>query len=226
MKSYLFTEMEKHVHRYNILMPVDVLVVGATGTGKSSTLNAIFGSTVAKVGTGSDPETQHISAHGLHNYIRFHDSPGLGDGKEADAQHAKNITKELLKTIFREDFGKAGFIDLAMVLLDGSTRDMGTTFKLLESVVLKCIEPERVVVAINQADMAMKGRYWNSHRNLPEPELEQFLEHQADSVKKRIFESTGLRIQKPIYYSAAFNYKINNLMQHLLMHFPHKRRII
>ena len=78
MKSYLFTEMEKHIHQHNILMPVDVLVVGATGTGKSSTLNAIFGATVAKVGTSANPETQHISAYSLHDYIRFHDSPGLG----------------------------------------------------------------------------------------------------------------------------------------------------
>lgn len=226
MKSHLFIEMQRHVHQHNLLRPVDVLVVGATGTGKSSTLNAIFGATVAKVGTGADPETQQISAHSLHDYIRFHDSPGLGDGKEADALHAKNITKELFKTISSEDFGKVGFIDLAMVLLDGSTRDMGTAFRLLESVVLKCIEPERVVVAINQADMAMKGRYWNSHANSPEPELMHFLEHQADSVKKRIFESTGLKIKKPIYYSAASNYGIDNLMRHLLMHFPHKRRII
>lgn len=226
MKSYLFTEMEEHIRRHNILMPVDVLIVGATGAGKSSTLNAIFDATVAKVGIGSDPETQHISAHRLHDYIRFHDSPGLGDGIEADIQHAKSITKELNRTISINNSKNIGYIDLVMILIDASARDMGTTFKILESVVLKCIEPERVVLAINQADLAMKGRYWNSYRNLPEMELVQFLENQADSIKKRILESTGLVIKKPIYYSAEFKYGIDNLIHHLLLHFPNKRRLL
>ena len=52
-----------------------------------------------------------------------------------------------------------GFIDLALVILDGSHRDLGTTYKILEQVVLECIEPDRVIIAINQADMAMKGKY-------------------------------------------------------------------
>jgi predicted GTPase len=68
--------------------------VGATGTGKSSTLNALFNSTVAKVGHGVDPETQIISAYSLHDYLRFHDSAGLGDGKDNDLTHSKNITYE------------------------------------------------------------------------------------------------------------------------------------
>ena len=61
-----------------------------------------------------------------------------------------------------------------MVLLDGSSRDLGTTFQLLESVVLKSIKPKRVIVAINQADMAMKGRYWNAPQNKPELALIDF----------------------------------------------------
>ena len=44
-----------------LLRPIDVLLVGATGTGKSSTLNAIFGDAVCKVGDGVDPQTQDVS---------------------------------------------------------------------------------------------------------------------------------------------------------------------
>ena len=225
MKTYRFTDMENHVRNNHLLRPVDILLVGATGTGKSSTLNALFGSTVAKVGDGVDPETQHISAHSLHDYARFHDSAGLGDGKFSDQRHAENITAELFKPC-GGDFHSNGFIDLVLVLLDGSTRDMGTAFKLLEAVVVKCIEPERIVVAINQADMAMKGRHWNSHHRRPEPELSVFLEEQALSAQKRIRESTGLRISKPVYYSAKFHYGIDALLDHLLAHFPSKRRVI
>lgn len=198
--------LTSEIKQRNLLVPLDVLLIGGTGTGKSSTLNALFGKTVAAVGDGVDPETQHINAYSLSDYFRIHDSAGLGDGKAADFNHAKNITHELMRVINVND-NQYMFIDLAMVILDGGSRDLGTAFKLLESVVLKAIEPDRVVVAINQADMAMKGRGWNYATNRPEPILENFLEEKALSVQKRIRESTGLNIKKPVYYSALHNYK-------------------
>ncbi len=222
MKNYRFQDIQSHIRRHGLLTPLDVLLVGGTGTGKSSTLNALFDSTVAKVGEGVTPETQHISAHSLHDYLRFHDSAGLGDGKENDLIHAKNITWELQK-VCNTDYH---LIDLTMVLLDGSSRDLGTAFQLLESVVLKVIEPQRVIVAINQADMAMKGRYWNARDHKPDSTLVSFLEEQAYSVQRRINESTGLTIDKPVYYSAKFNYNIQALVDHIIKHFPTSRRWI
>lgn len=224
--NYLFYEMENHVRQHNLLIPIDILLVGATGAGKSSTLNALFGTTVAKVGEGVDPETQHISAHPLHKYIRFHDSAGLGDGKESDVQHAKNIIHQLLIPVGNEKFRSNGLIDIVLVILDGSSRDLGTTFKILENIVLKNITSDRVVVAVNQADMAMKGRYWNSIIYQPENELLNFLEDQSLSIQKRIRDSTGLLIKKPVYYSAKFGYNVKNLLNHLLAHFPTQRRIL
>lgn len=190
MKNYRFQDIQSHVQRHNLLTPLDVLLVGGTGTGKSSTLNALFNATVAKVGDGVDPETQHVSAHSLHDYLRFDDSAGLGDGRENDLNHAKNITWELQRTC-NTDYH---FVDLAMVILDGGSRDLGTAFQLLESVVLKAIEPKRVIVAINQADMAMKGRHWDSRNHKPDPTLHSFLEEKSHSVQRRINESTGLTI--------------------------------
>ncbi len=225
MKNYRHNDIQSHIDRNNLLVPLDVLLVGATGTGKSSTLNALFNSSVATVGDGVDPETQVISAYKLHDYLRFHDSAGLGDGKENDLNHSKNITRKLLETCDGEH-SQYGFIDLVMVLLDGSSRDLGTAFRLLETVVLKSIEPSRVIVAVNQADMAMKGRYWNPYQNKPESTLIEFLEEQAFSVKKRISESTGLTINKPVYYSAKNNYNIDKLLDHVIYHFPTKRRIL
>lgn len=221
MKHYRFQDIQSHIDRHSLLIPLDVLLVGGTGTGKSSTLNALFTSTVAKVGDGVDPETQQVSSHSLHDYLRFHDSAGLGDGKENDLKHAKNITWELQRTC-NTDYH---FMDLAMVILDGGSRDLGTAFQLLESVVLKSIEPKRVIVAINQADMAMKGRHWNYQIHKPEPTLIEFLDEKAISVKHRINESTGLSINKPIYYSAKFGYNINILADHIIHHFPTSRRI-
>lgn len=223
MKDYRLDEIQAQMKSSGLLRPLDVLLVGGTGTGKSTTLNALFGSTVAKVGTGVDPETQNISSHQLHDFLRFHDSAGLGDGKAADHNHAKNITGELLKTI-TVGGQRNGFIDLTLVLLDGGSRDLGTAFRLLETVVLEAIAPERVIVAINQADMAMKGRYWNAKLNKPEPPLLEFLEAQAQSVQQRIKESTGLKISKPVYYSAQFSYNLHAVVDHIIRHLPKNRR--
>jgi len=220
-----FSELESRIRRNGLLVPLDVLLVGGTGTGKSSTLNAMFGATVATVGDGVEPETMEISAYSLHKYLRFHDSAGLGDGEAADLRHAQNITGKLLSTCIVDE-QRYGFIDLAMVLLDGGSRDLGTAFNLLESVVLKSIEPERVVVAINCADMAMKGRHWNHELAQPEPVLREFLDEKAVSVQRRILESTGLAIQLPVYYSALHKYNLCALFDHITDHLPRSRRRI
>lgn len=224
MKNYQKDHIIREIQTRNLLRPLDVLLVGGTGTGKSSTLNALFGTTVAKVGEGVAPETQEISSYSLHDYLRVHDSAGLGDGKAADVTHAKNISYELLRVIDLNGV-KNKFMDLTLVLLDGGSRDLGTAYQLLQTVVMKTIEPERVIVAINQADMAMKGRGWDDKYNQPGPELKNFLEEKSLSVQKRIEEATGLKIKKPIYYSALRKYNINGLMDHIISHLPRQRRL-
>ncbi len=228
--SYENKEMNKYCKQIQSIIsdrglhrPLDIALVGATGVGKSSTLNQLFGSTVAKVGFGVAPETQEISQYEVNGYFRLHDTAGLGDGLDADKRHANNLTELLLRTFDNKNYH---LIDLALVILDGSQRDMGTTYKILEQVVLKCIDPKRVIVAINQADMAMKGRYWDSNRCRPEPILKAFLDEKIYSVKNRILEATRLSITLPVYYSAYRQYNLDKLMEHIIAHMPHSRRLV
>lgn len=101
---------------------------------------------------------------------------------------------------------------------------MGTTYKTLEQVVLRCIDPNRVIVAINQADMAMKGRNWDYLNNRPEPQLLNFLNEKARSVQDRIKEATGLTISTPVCYSAEKQWNLDKLMDHIIAHMPYERR--
>ena len=169
---------------------INLLITGATGCGKSSTINALFNTEVAKVGVGVDPETMDITRYDLDNLVLW-DSPGLGAGKEADNRHAKNILRKLNE---RDENGNL-LIDLVLVILDGSTRDLGTSYELINQVIVPNLGEDkagRILVAINQADVAMKGRYWNSEDISPEPQLVEFLEKNAESVRKRITEGPGL----------------------------------
>jgi predicted GTPase len=225
--NYLLEKLEEKIYSNSLLTPLDVLLVGATGVGKSSTINAIFGNRVAKVGEGCDPETQIISSYRVKDYLRIHDSAGLGDGIANDERHAKNIINELVRTVTINSDSSTpyGFIDMVMVILDGSGRDLGTTYQLLKNVILPVFDPKRVIVVINQADMAMKGRYWNHDFSLPEEQLVDFLEEKSKSTQDRIKEATGLTINKPIYYSAEYSFNIDKIISHITSNLPKERRI-
>ena len=156
-------EVEKNKLLKNVMrmkeQKINIMITGTTGCGKSSTINALFDTEVAKVGVGVDPETMEIEKYELDNLILW-DTPGLGDGKEADNRHAKNIIKKLAEV---DNKGNA-LIDLVLVILDGSSRDLGTSYELINNVIIPNLgedKENRILVAINQADMAMKGRNWD-----------------------------------------------------------------
>lgn len=208
-----------------LLTPLDVALVGATGVGKSSTLNALFGSDVAEVGTGCEPQTQVISGYRVGECLRLHDTAGLGDGRQADERHAKNLI-ELLRRTCTAGENRYYLVDLVLVILDGGSRDLGTSYKLLTDVILPNIEPSRVLVVINKADVAMSGRYWDFDKSEPQPRLLDFLDEKVHSTQARIKEATGLSIAKPIYYSADHDYHVDRLFEFMLDNLPNTRRHI
>ena len=211
---------------------INIMVTGATGCGKSSTINALFDTEVAKVGVGVDPETMEIEKYELDNLVLW-DTPGLGDGREADNSHAKNIITKLLE---RDKDGNA-LIDLVLVILDGGSRNMGTDYELINNVIIPNLGPEkerRILVAINQADMAMKGRNWDYKKNEPDEQLKEFLDNKAASVRDRIYEATGLRVE-PIYYSAGYMedggvqnrpYNLSKLLYYIVKATPSEKRAV
>jgi uncharacterized protein len=209
---------------------VNLMITGATGCGKSSTINALFEEQVAKVGIGVDPETMDIKKFDLKNLILW-DSPGLGDGKEKDNIHAKNIINKLNE----KDANGNALIDLVLVIIDGSSRDLGTSYELINNVIIPNLGEnpnERIIIAINQADMAMKGRGWNHELNKPESNLIQFLEDKIISIKKRIKEATAINVE-PIFYAAGYKeisedqipYNLSKLLYLILKYTPKNKRL-
>ena len=228
-------ENQKRIVLDNLLklqnQKLNIMITGATGSGKSSTINAMFRREVAKVGVGVDPETMDITKYTINNMILW-DSPGLGDGKEADTRHAKNIISKLNE---RDSDGNA-LIDLVLVILDGGSRDLGTSYELINSVIIPNLgdnKEQRILVAINQCDMAMKGKHWDSVNNKPDEVLTKFLDEKAESVRRRIREGTGVDVM-PVYYSAGYKdgdeqqapYNLSKLLYLIIQHTPKKKRLI
>ena len=228
------SEQEKNKMLKNIQnlknQEINLMITGATGSGKSSTINALFDANVAKVGISSDPETMDITKYTLKNLILW-DSPGLGDGTEADARHSKNIIKKLSETDSNGNY----LIDLVLVILDGSTRDYGTDYKLINQVIIPNLgkdAADRILVAINKCDKA-KSRHWNYETNQPDEVAKKFLEEKVESVRHRIRENTGVDIE-PIYYSAGEKdsddekqnpYNLSKLLYYIIQHTPAEKRL-
>lgn len=221
-KYYRKNDIEKKLEKARF-RPLDVMVTGVTGAGKSTTLNTIFKKNVATVGNGVDPETMDLDSYSLNDVFRLWDTPGLGDGVANDEIHKRKLVNLLYKT-YSLDGNIYGWIDSAIVVLEGLNRDMGSTYTLLNEVIVPNIQADRILVVINQADMAMKGRHWNKETNRPDEVLVDFLERQALSIQNRVKEATGVTIRKPVYYSAEYGYNIEKLLDFIIDNMIVERR--
>ena len=253
LSDYRLQDIEKRIDgmrpRSADTMILDVMLLGGTGTGKSTTLNSLLGSESANVGHGFEPETMDISAYKLNKIVRFWDTPGLGDSAEQDKSHAKKIADklhesyamrlsmeeihEMIHSYNSEEMlniqlgrKKFGFIDLVLVVIDGSTRDLGTVYTLFVDVLLPNIQADRILTVINQCDMAMSGRHWDYSRNVPDSTLLDFLNDQVRTITRRISETTGKNIIPPVYYSAEYGYNIERVLDLIIDHIPLERRKI
>lgn len=221
-KYYRKNDIEKKLEKARF-RPLDVMVTGVTGADKSTTLNTIFKKNVATVGNGVDPETMDLDSYSLNDVFRLWDTPGLGDGIANDEIHKRKLVDLLYKT-YSLDGNIYGWIDSAIVVLEGLNRDMGSTYTLLNEVIVPNIQADRILVVINQADMAMKGRHWNKETNRPDEVLVDFLERQALSIQNRVKEATGVTIRKPVYYSAEYGYNIEKLLDFIIDNMIVERR--
>ncbi len=216
-------DKEKIINHIELLkkQKLNVMFVGATGVGKSSTINAIFNMEIAKVGYDVNPETATIQKYEIDNMVLW-DTPGLGDNPEKDKRYAIEIANALKQ---KDENGEL-LIDEVVVLIDGSNRDMKTAYEVIEKIIVPYIgDTKRIVIAINQCDMGLKGRYWNYDASQPEQQLVSFLDEKVISVRNRILETTSI-VTNPIYYSALYHYNISKLLLAMITNMPETKRFL
>ena len=213
---------------------LNILLVGATGVGKSSTINALFSKTkinelkLATIGEGVQPETKNVQDYHLGD-ITIWDTPGLGDTEEADFVHKQNI-----EHILNRKDNSVPVIDLIIVIIDATNKNLTTTINLINNILIPNLGKDakkRIIVALNKIDMVKSGQYWNNNKNEPDDILNTYLTKMQDDIKSRIYDSTNL-ILRPIIYSAGNNFinqKPYNLLcfiNTILKNLPNEKRKI
>ena len=214
---------------------VNIMITGATGCGKSSTINAMFKKTLAKVGVSPKPETLDIARYVYGDNVILWDTPGLGDTPEKDKMYKENMVRKLKE---RDNNGNL-LIDLVLVILDGSSpKNLSTAYTIIDEIVPylgkeKNDREKRLLIAINKADMAKSGHNWNRELNEPDEVLKKYLDELAESVKQRM-KSVGVDIVQPVYYSAGYMdddgkqdrpYNLSKLLTFILRYTPQEKRI-
>lgn len=212
---------------------LNILFVGPTGSGKSSTINALFDIDSAKVGTSAYPQTKELLSY-TKGELTIWDSPGLGDGVLEDEAHAKKIRQKLLEL----DEYKEPLIDLVVLIISCSSRDLGSAYSLISKVIAPCLElGSRLIIALNKADLAIDGSFkqrWDKSSNTPSEASLKALHNIAVAIKQRVNESLGVDLQ-PIFYRAGRTdkngvqqkpYNVAKLQNYIISHTSLKKRRI
>lgn len=183
---------------------VHILIVGASGSGKSETINALLKDAnihnqKAISRKGSDSVTMNIETFKIGN-CSIYDSPGLGDNLKLENQHIFKI-KEKLKEV--TDNGQQ-LIDLVVVILNASNlRNLKSEYEIINEILVPNLENhQKLIIALNKTDLFDDGDNWDKKRNKPTQLLRQDIEIEINKLKNKIKDSTGIDVN-PIYYSAG-----------------------
>ncbi|WP_368500025.1 GTPase, partial [Helicobacter bilis] len=204
-KIKLATKIMEHLK-----VKLNILVVGATGVGKSSTIAALFknGKDFVEIGTDSKPQTQNIEKFVISNNITLWDSPGLGEGEEKDKKHKDNIIAKLQE---KDKDGNA-LIDLVLVILDATNKDLETAYKLINKVIIPNMpNKDRILIVLNKCDCVIdRVDFVENGRKLTDKQI-QYLDSKVNDIQERVKKDTGVDVE-PIYYSAGLK-KENKLQE-------------
>ncbi len=181
----------------------NILIIGATGVGKSTLLNKIANQNIANIGFGATPETKELDKYILNSSITIWDSPGLGEALKKDKGYKKN-----LKQFIRQD----SMIDYILIVLDIKNKSIQTTTSLIKTI-LKIDNKlsDKFIFILNKVDEAKNYRYWNHKENIPSQIQIEEIKAKIYDYKKRIEEKTNININLFLNCSSETGYNVTTI---------------
>jgi len=202
--------------------PFRVAIIGQSGVGKSSTLNAVFGldlpTSDIEEGTTEIIEKIFPMRDGFN--LSIYDMPGLLQSRKKDKEYIE-MYKEILPKC-----------DVIVYIIKANSRNIGDDCRILKDIVLPiCNESsvkDNLIIAVNKVDIIGESfdandpdLVWDPISNVPSKKMHNcILKKRMDIFEKLISENLvllnnpqAIKPEQVVFYSAVWGY---NLKQFLL----------
>ena len=201
--------------------PPRIALIGATGVGKTSTLNALFNAglevshTKAQTQEETAIEISTDTIHGKQGVLIVYDMPGLGESQKKRKKHLSTYERVLKNA------------DVALWILDAHYREFESIQDYLTNEI-GSINPKLIssmVFALNKVDLVYPGETaWHPYANLPSEEQENTIKARLYDVQEKVREAIPGWRGTVIGYSAAKRYNLPQLFATMLGSVPKKRQ--
>lgn len=181
-------------------------LMGKTGVGKSSLINALFQSQLSSVSnvSGCTRQAQRFSMTMNNHTLTFIDLPGVGESLERDKEY-----HQLYRNLLQE-------LDLIIWVLKADDRAWSSDEQCYRFLTEQCdYQPNRFLFVLNQADKIEPCRQWDEQQHQPSPE------QATNLVFKREAVITAFKPHHPVMIvSAVENYQLTELAEQLIQVLP------
>ncbi|HHR6222953.1 GTP-binding protein [Providencia alcalifaciens] len=183
-------------------------LMGKTGAGKSSLINALFQSTLSPVNnvSGCTRQAQRFSMKMNNHTLTFIDLPGVGESLERDKEY-----HQLYRSLLPE-------LDLIIWVLKADDRAWSSDEQCYRFLTEQCgYQPKRFLFVLNQADKIEPCRQWDEVCQQPSSEQVANLELKQQAV------ITAFKPHHPVMtVSAAEGFQLTELAEQLIQSLPAK----
>ncbi|HCT4928568.1 TPA: 50S ribosome-binding GTPase [Morganella morganii] len=181
-------------------------LMGKTGVGKSSLINALFQSTLSPVNdvSGCTRQAQRFSMKMNNHTLTFIDLPGVGESLERDKEY-----HQLYRNLLPE-------LDLIIWVLKADDRAWSSDEQCYRFLTEQCgYQPKRFLFVLNQADKIEPCRQWDEVCQQPSSE------QAANLVLKQQAVITSFKPHHPVMtVSAAEGFQLTELAEQLIQALP------
>ncbi|MDM9284502.1 50S ribosome-binding GTPase [Providencia rettgeri] len=181
-------------------------LMGKTGVGKSSLINALFQSQLSSVSnvSGCTRQAQRFSMSMNNHTLTFVDLPGVGESLERDKEY-----HQLYRNLLPE-------LDLIIWVLKADDRAWSSDEQCYRFLTEQCgYQPKRFLFVLNQADKIEPCRQWDEQYHQPSHEQAANLELKQQAA------ITAFKPHHPVMTASAVeNYQLTELAEQLIQVLP------